>query len=327
MTPATRITAEPERLDRHFRRVVQRLQRSVPRHVRGAALRAREGHVRELERYRHMARFPRNLRFPGRRVPHFIDELGTRCAIAHLIERDARDLVQHVASERNYARIHELATVPELGIWLEENGLTLDEAALIQPSYETYPAAACVCGHEGPNRSIVEGKVTPAAELLVTATHGAEGHAGPGEVVPLVPFNWELETGQLVVARLGGRYAYVVAPLENGVLKLAGSYCDGGAGWATAPTDLPLDVYLEAFLAESFEECIAILENQSPAWGPGSTGSGGAPAEPDVTEEAGSTPSCAVPGAADAPALDVGPWMLVAGALVLRRIIGGGAAR
>ncbi len=90
----------------------------------------------ELRAYRQRGSFPHNHRRPHRQTPVFVDEHGTRCAMAWLIERsgDAK-LVHHIASTRNLASIHELADEPELVAWLDRNGLTLEEAARIQPTY------------------------------------------------------------------------------------------------------------------------------------------------------------------------------------------------
>jgi hypothetical protein len=42
--------------------------------------------LEELARYRRRLRYPKNYDFPGKRVPHFVDDHGTRCAVAHLLE-------------------------------------------------------------------------------------------------------------------------------------------------------------------------------------------------------------------------------------------------
>ena len=77
----------------------------------------------------------------------FVDEHGTRCAMAYLIEQSGeRSLVARIATTRNLARIRDLAGDSELVTWLDRNGLTLDEAARIQPEYggtvaETSPSS------------------------------------------------------------------------------------------------------------------------------------------------------------------------------------------
>ena len=83
--------------------------------------------------------FPVNTDFPGQRLPYFIDRYGTRCAMAYLIEQSGDgDLVARVAATNNNARIPELRTDPELGAWLWQNGMTLEEAARIQPEYDCF---------------------------------------------------------------------------------------------------------------------------------------------------------------------------------------------
>ena len=97
---------------------------------------ARARHIAELRAYRERGVFPHNHRLIDRRTPVFVDEHGTRCAMAHLIERSGeKALVSLIAKTRNLARIRELAGEPALVAWLDRNGLTLDEAARIQPEY------------------------------------------------------------------------------------------------------------------------------------------------------------------------------------------------
>jgi MYXO-CTERM domain-containing protein len=96
----------------------------------------------ELRNYRLAGLFPENPQF-AEPTPFFVDGRGTRCAVAHLLEFGGEgDLVRRIARERNNARVVELTDEPRLTAWLDASGLTLDEAALIQPSY---------CGEEDPN--------------------------------------------------------------------------------------------------------------------------------------------------------------------------------
>jgi hypothetical protein len=91
-----------------------------------------------LREYRDAGEFPRNTRFPDRATPFFRDSDGVLCAMAYVIDRSGRgDLVDRVASTRNNAFIVELADDPELRGWLDSVGLSVNEAARIQPSYES----------------------------------------------------------------------------------------------------------------------------------------------------------------------------------------------
>jgi hypothetical protein len=89
-----------------------------------------------LREYRDAGEFPRNDRFPDRAVPFFRDSDGVLCAMAYLIDRSGRgDIVDRVASTQNNGYIAELADDPALRAWLDSVGLSVREAARIQPSY------------------------------------------------------------------------------------------------------------------------------------------------------------------------------------------------
>jgi len=111
------------------------LRRRDVSHLPIAVRRVRSFLLDSLRDYRLAGRYPRN---HSRRepTPVFIDAHGTRCAMAHLLETmGAYALVARVARDANLARIHDLASDPELLRWLAAMGLTVDEAARIQPTY------------------------------------------------------------------------------------------------------------------------------------------------------------------------------------------------
>jgi hypothetical protein len=101
--------------------------------------------IERLRRYRLAGEFPHNHHLDVR-APYFIDEHGTRCAMAHLIEEGGgAALVAAVQQTRNNAYVPELADEPALIAWLDRNGLTVAEAARIQPSYD--PCSNQDCSH------------------------------------------------------------------------------------------------------------------------------------------------------------------------------------
>jgi len=68
-----------------------------------------------------------------RTQPLFIDEYGTRCALASVLDGFGEDsLVQRLAVECNDAYLAEIPDDPEIARVLDEMGLTIDEAAYIQ---------------------------------------------------------------------------------------------------------------------------------------------------------------------------------------------------
>lgn len=97
---------------------------------------ARAQLVTWLRDYRNRGAFPMNDRFPGRAVPFFRDARGVLCAMAYLVRRSGRrDLVDRIARDHNNAFIKDMSSDRELGRWLDSMGLSLREAARIQPSY------------------------------------------------------------------------------------------------------------------------------------------------------------------------------------------------
>ncbi len=99
--------------------------------------------IAELARYRRRGEFPRNLDHAAR-TPYFIDDRGVRCAMAHLIEVfGGASLVARVAATANNAYVRDLAGDPELIAWLVAHGLTVAEAARIQPGYTHEVGETC----------------------------------------------------------------------------------------------------------------------------------------------------------------------------------------
>jgi len=131
---------EVARLRAHFDSVDSELRHAEALHLTPDQRTARVTLVGWLRDYREAGTFPRNDRFPDRPMPFFRDRDGVLCAMAYLIERSGRgDLVDRVASTRNNGFIPELVDDPDLRAWLDSVGLSVAEAARIQPQYEPPP--------------------------------------------------------------------------------------------------------------------------------------------------------------------------------------------
>lgn len=107
-------------------------------HLSAAQRERRALNLHHLHAYRLAGRFPHNHARRGL-TPVFIDAHGTACAVGHLLlEGGAPELAHRIAREHLLARLPELDS-PALGRWARENGFTLEELALIQPSYQPDP--------------------------------------------------------------------------------------------------------------------------------------------------------------------------------------------
>jgi hypothetical protein len=138
--PAGRAAAEIARIQQHLARAEAAVRAADVSHLTDEQRAARRTHLARLGRYREAGRFPHN-HVDGTVRPIFVDGHGTRCAMTHLIEASGGgELVARVARERNGAYVRELAGDPELVGWLDRNGISLAEAAAVQPQYEGDPA-------------------------------------------------------------------------------------------------------------------------------------------------------------------------------------------
>ncbi len=72
-------------------------------------------------------------------TPIFIDRRGNRCAVAALLEATGEHaLVNRIADAENLARVAQLARHGALRSWLRQYGLSVDDAARIQPAYHAH---------------------------------------------------------------------------------------------------------------------------------------------------------------------------------------------
>lgn len=127
---------ESSRLRLHFDSVLVELESRDVSALTAAQRAARSTHIARLREYRDAGEYPRNL-VSREATPVFVDPFGTHCAMGYLIARAGRsDIVARIASTRNLARIPDLADDAALISWLDAAGLSVEEAARIQPAYD-----------------------------------------------------------------------------------------------------------------------------------------------------------------------------------------------
>lgn len=135
-----------------------------------------------LEEYWQAGVFPGNYDHPGQRRPCFIDQKGNICAVGYLVEQTAgHDAASEINHLFQYADISEMDH-GSLDNWIAESGLSRDEVALIQPTYNydrisaAHSAASSLTGGIGTGCSILSlanmktpgfGRLIPAVGLGV----------------------------------------------------------------------------------------------------------------------------------------------------------------
>lgn len=129
--------------------------------------------ARALRGYIDAGSFPRNTARPWM-TPVFIDGEGNRCAVAHLLDVTGEgELARRVSATRNLAFVRELAGDPALAAWLDAQGLTVAEAARVQPMYAVHdevewrPTAAALAAFEVGARDGFDAVFEPEARVGV----------------------------------------------------------------------------------------------------------------------------------------------------------------
>lgn len=85
--------------------------------------------------------FPTNRAYPDERKPCFIDADGNICAVGYLLEQTkGRQLAEDINAKHQYDLLLDMKE-PAIAAWADEYGLTLEECAMIQPTYGPPPPA------------------------------------------------------------------------------------------------------------------------------------------------------------------------------------------
>lgn len=141
---------DAERITRHLESVSHTMRAAPPPSLTDAQAAARAETLQWLEEYRDRGVFPHNHVRMGQRTPVFVDPHGTPCAVAYLLLRSGEsEVVEDVVRTANLDRVPQLARDPRLQAWLSSRGITVHEAALIQPTYGGTSMESGVSGYVG----------------------------------------------------------------------------------------------------------------------------------------------------------------------------------
>jgi hypothetical protein len=135
---------------------------------------ARASALDRLREYRKARAYPHNHVRPFR-TPVFVDPHGQPCAVGYLMLRSGEhELVADIVRESNLARVPELAGDPRLSRWLDEHGLSLEDAAAIQPAYGPRPIGDELLGaHSDPHGAYQAATAAVGFASALVAVHNA----------------------------------------------------------------------------------------------------------------------------------------------------------
>ena len=231
----------------------------------------------ELAAYRHAGRFPRNVSH-REQTPIFVDDVGVPCAVAHLLNASgAHAVTERIARTRNTARVMALANEPALVAWLDAAGLSLEEAAAIQPSYP-YAPADCLCGtgttsvpYLVPADGVLDAHVVQTSasgdlRVFVDATHGDVGAYAIGQELALAGLDGGDGSSATVSQRVLVPVDAQTPPRDGGFATLQAISVNADGEWACRYPDSPTASLETTVAALTAPSCWDALGAVSPAW-------------------------------------------------------------
>lgn len=150
---APKINSETEYIQMHLTNVLEILKTNPTDQLNKLQLTSRTNLIGVLTEYRNEGLFPINY-YKQERIPVFIDEHNTHCAVGYLLaETGHDDLAQSISKMDNYVWVKDLK-LPEVLEWQKSSGFTLEELKLIQGAYDFYQPMAFTL----PNRTEIPQK-------------------------------------------------------------------------------------------------------------------------------------------------------------------------
>lgn len=132
-------SSEQQRVQSHLLYVAYLLAQKDDRHLSAVKKKRRKRILTYLFQYALAGKYPQNFDYKTERKPCFIDAEGTICAVGYLIqETEGRDAAVAINETYKYAEVLEM-DVEKIASWAHQNGLTVEECAMIQPTYGWVP--------------------------------------------------------------------------------------------------------------------------------------------------------------------------------------------
>lgn len=131
-------TSDKEYVQAHLESVLEILKSNPVSQLTCEQFDSRMKLIEILSEYREAGKFPINYHCSNR-IPVFIDENGTYCAVGYLLkETGFDDVAKCIAETDNYVWVKDI-NHPAISEWQKKSGFTLEEIKLIQGAYDSYP--------------------------------------------------------------------------------------------------------------------------------------------------------------------------------------------
>ncbi len=134
---AKKFTTDKEYVQAHLATVLPILKNSSLNGLSERQIQSRNQMIQWLTEYREQGNFPQN-HYINQRVPVFIDENGTHCAVGYLMQQSGEEkMAQRISKNHHYDWLKDIKD-ENLAAWQVASGLSLDELKLIQGAYDSY---------------------------------------------------------------------------------------------------------------------------------------------------------------------------------------------
>ncbi len=153
---ARHFASEREYVQAHLSNVLPILRTNPVDHLNAELLNSRLHLIEVLDAYRIAGNFPINY-YRQERIPVFIDDHNTHCAVGYLLQHTGHeDVARRIAGTDNYAWVKDIKDQALLE-WQSSSGFTLEELKLIQGAYDYYMPNARIL----PNKHEIPQKPEP----------------------------------------------------------------------------------------------------------------------------------------------------------------------
>ncbi|HTF05602.1 MAG TPA: hypothetical protein VK826_16360 [Bacteroidia bacterium] len=133
--------SDREYIQAHLTGVETILNAASTDHLTPEQVASRRHMITLLHGYRMAGNFPLNY-YRAERIPVFIDEHGTHCAVGYLMMMTGQEeMAQRISRTDNYVWVKDIRD-PALTAWQQSSGLSVEELKLIQGAYDSYPMDA-----------------------------------------------------------------------------------------------------------------------------------------------------------------------------------------
>ncbi|MEO8148636.1 MAG: hypothetical protein ABI723_13405 [Bacteroidia bacterium] len=140
---ARKFNSDKEYVQAHLTNVLGILRSNPVDQLNANQFNSRMHLIELLDEYRLAGNFPINY-YVHERIPVFIDEHQTHCAVGYLLQQTGHeDMALRIASADNYAWLKDINDM-EFPAWQQSSGFSLEELKLIQGAYDYYMPNALV---------------------------------------------------------------------------------------------------------------------------------------------------------------------------------------